>query len=147
MRADNGHSLCRRNQGQGLAGGDEWLSATEQGPGLRPDYSAVYLMSLFKASCVSVTENKHETPSLPTPAFPCIGNFAAGPGPLFQSLSLDSSLLSSRPRTEIKVPQHLYSDLKPVGQALLWLPWSLIARTAGTFAYTGTQHRVFSLQN
>lgn len=38
-----------------------------------------YFMSLCKASCVPVPENKREAPSLPTPVFPAgIGNMAWG---------------------------------------------------------------------
>lgn len=88
-------SLLSRNQGEGLAGGDEWPSATDQRLGLRPNYGAVYLMSLFKASCVPVTENKPETAGRRAPAFPCLGSIAAGPGPLCQSLCLDSRLAAA----------------------------------------------------
>jgi hypothetical protein len=71
----------------------EWPGATSLRPSPRPNCSAVYLMFLFKASCVPVKESKPETACLPQGNLP-LWNAAAEPDPLFQSPSL-AGLLSS----------------------------------------------------
>lgn len=66
--------ICEARAWPGLAGGDEWLSATGRSPGLELSCDAEYLMSLFKASCVPVTRASAPDSAPGSRASPCSGD-------------------------------------------------------------------------